>query len=427
VDSSRTFGAAFGEITVPVLRDLLLDGAVRLDKYQGFDTHFTPKIGFNWKVLDGFRVRGNWSGGFRAPNLVESANAPKVSYAPGTADPIRCPPAYALYNALYNSLATATSTEQTSILARMDTIYNNECNNSLFTDTNGNPDLKPETSKTWTLGLVWNQLHDLSATLDYWSIRRDNYVGQPSISSLVNESAAGLPLPAGSSVTRLPYNPAQDPTFSQDDTMLGGINDFTTFGVPAVGQLQGTTTDFQNLYSQKTTGVDLTVKGHVPIIGSWSFVNELNATYLLSFHDASITNFSENLAGEYAFPRIVANWTLGLANATWDTGFRVNFTSAMQLEDGTDDTNWTPTGCAAQGFTPHECHVDSQANVDYFLIYTPLERLTVSLNLINIAAQKAPMDLKAFIGGGSGVIPPFSAIQDISGRTIKLGVSYKFF
>ena len=427
VDSARTFGATFGELTVPVLRDLLLDGAVRLDKYQGFDTHFSPKLGFNWKVINGFRLRGNWSGGFRAPNLVESANAPKVSYAPGTADPARCPAAYALYTALYNALGSATPAQQASILARMDTVYNNECNNSLFTDTNGNPDLKPETSRTWTVGLVWDALHDISATLDYWSIRRDNYIGQPSISSLVNEAAAGQSLPAGSSVTRLPYNPAQDPTFIENDSMLGGINDFTAFGVPALGQLQGTTTEFMNLYSQKTTGVDLAVKGRVPVFGEWSFENELNATYLLSFHDASIAAFSENLAGQYAFPRLVANWTVGMGSPTWDTGLRVNFTSSMLLMDGSDDTNWTPAGCAAQGYTPHECHVGSNTTVDYFLLYTPNQRLSVSFNVINIAASKAPMDLKGFIGSGSGVIPPTSAIQDVEGRMIKLGVSYKFF
>jgi len=428
VDSTRTFGSAFGELMLPVTHSVLVDAALRLDRYQGFDTHFTPKLGFNWKVAEGFRFRGNWSGGFRAPNLVESANAPKVSYAPGTADPARCPAAGALVNALYEQLGNLPpgSPEAASLLARADVIYNNECNNSLFTNTNGNPALKPETSKTWSLGLVWDSLEHVAATLDYWNIRRDNYVSEMNASAIVNAATAGQPLPAGTTVSRLPYNPASDPSFSQNDTMLGGINDFSTFGVPALGQLLGTTTQFMNLFSQKTSGFDLMVKGQVPLAGAWHFRTLLNSTYLLSFHDASITEFRENLAGQYAFPRLVANWTLGVGDPVWDTGLRINYTSSQQLMDGSVDTNWTPAGCLAQGLTLQQCHVASNTTVDYFLVYAPSERLNVSFNMFNIAASKAPVDMKGF-GGNTGVIPPTSAIQDVQGRMIRLSVSYKMF
>jgi iron complex outermembrane receptor protein len=428
VDSARTFGAAFGELSVPVTRSLLADAAVRLDKYEGFGAHFSPKAGFNWQIVNGVRLRGNWSEGFRAPNLVESANAVKVSYAPGTADPARCPAAQNLINALYNQYDTLPpgSAEGASILARVDNVYNNECNNSLFTNTNGNPNLKPETSHTFSVGFVFDFSTNTQATLDYWNIKRDNTISELSGSQIVTLANAGQALPPGTSVTRGVFNPKSDPSFSQNDTMLGGINDFTTFGVPALGQLQGTTTTFANLYSQKTSGIDLAVKAHLRLTNTWALEPSLNATYLLDYHDASISNYSENLAGQYGFPKLVSNFTLGLVHRAWDTGFRVNYTDGYLLQEGSVDTNWTLQGCLQQGLTAQQCHVNSNTTVDYFLVYNPTSKLVVTFNMLNIAAHKAPPDFKAF-GGTTGVIPPTSTNQDIQGRFIKLGVSYKIF
>jgi iron complex outermembrane receptor protein len=428
VDSARTFGAAFGELNIPITRDFLIDGALRLDKYQGFETHVSPKIGFNWKILETLRLRGNWSGGFRAPNLVESANAPKVSYAPGAADPARCPAASALINALLNKFNTLPpgSALGASILARVDNVFNNECNNSLFTDTNGNPNLKPETSKTWAVGLVWEISHNTSATLDWWNIHRDDYISQLSASQIVDFALAGQPLPPGTSASRRPFNPASDPSFTTNDTQLGGINDFTTFGVPALGQLQGTNTQFENLFSQKASGLDLAFKGRFPLTRTWLLDANLNGTYNLSYHDSSITNFSENLSGQYFFPKLVANATLGIVHAAWDTGFRLNYTGGYALQEGSVDTEWTLAGCAQQGFTTLQCHVASNVTVDYFLTYQPKDNLTVTFNMLNIAATKAPADLKGF-GGAAGVIPPTTAIQDVEGRVLKLGITYKIF
>ena len=428
VDSSRTFGAAFTELSVPITHNLLADAALRLDKYQGFDTHFSPKLGFNWQFIDHWRLRGTWAGGFRAPNLVESANAVKVSYAPGTADPARCPAAQALLNALFAQFASLPpgSPEGASILARVDNVFNNECNNSLFTQTNGNPGLGPETSHTWSVGLVWEITPATSATLDYWSISRDHFISQLGASQIVNFALAGQPLPPGTTVTRQPYNPASDPSFSQNDTQLGGINDFTTFGVPALGQLQGTTTEFENLFSQKTTGLDLGVKGRFALGRAWWLETAVNGTYTLSYHDASLADFSENLAGQYIFPKLVANWTVGFLHGAWDTGARLNYTGGYLLQTGSADTAWTAAGCLQAGLTVDQCHVRSNTTVDYFLAYSPTERLSIRFNMLNIAATKAPPDIKAF-GGTAGVIPPQSALQDVEGRIIKLGVSYRFF
>jgi hypothetical protein len=44
--------------------------------------------------------------------------------------------------------------------------------------------------------------------------------------------------------------------------------------------------------------------------------------------------------------------------------------------------------------------------------------------VVNIFAQKAPPDYKGF-GGTAGIVPPASALQDVEGRFVKLGFSYR--
>jgi iron complex outermembrane receptor protein len=424
VDSERTFGALYAELEAPLTKSLTADAALRMDDYAGIGAHVSPKLGLNWKITDWVRVRGNWSTGFRAPNLVESANAVKVSYAPGTADPARCPSALALVNALYTTyFANPNAADAASILARADEVYNNECNNSLNTTTNGNPDLKPETSNTYTFSIILEPVRGFAITTEYWNIQRHNTISELSGSQLVNLALAGSPLPPGSTVSRNPYNPASDPSFTANDTELGGINDFTTFGVPALGQLTGTTTEFANLYSQKTSGIDLQLHARVPVTFATLDVN-WNSSYLLDYHDASITNYSENLAGQYAFPRINSNLTIALGRGAFDNGIRINYTGAQLLQDGSVDTSWTLSGCTTQGLTASECHIAGDLTTDYFLSYKPISGLTVALNVINIFAQKAPPDYKGF-GGTAGIIPPASALQDVEGRFVKLGFSYR--
>ena len=41
----------------------------------------------------------------------------------------------------------------------------------------GNPNLKPETANTWTLGLVAQPLPNLSGTVDYWNIDLKDAIG----------------------------------------------------------------------------------------------------------------------------------------------------------------------------------------------------------------------------------------------------------
>ena len=80
---SRTVFAAYAELAVPLIapemdipliRSLELQLAGRYEHYSDFSSIAKPKVAAAWDLFEGWRIRGSWAQGFRAPNL-EQTNA----------------------------------------------------------------------------------------------------------------------------------------------------------------------------------------------------------------------------------------------------------------------------------------------------------------------------------------------------------------
>ncbi len=58
-----------------------------------------------------------------------------------------------------------------------------------------NPNLKPETSTSKTLGLVWSPsfVTGLNVTLDWWQIKIDDAITRPAIQDIMNYCYGGSP------------------------------------------------------------------------------------------------------------------------------------------------------------------------------------------------------------------------------------------
>jgi iron complex outermembrane receptor protein len=54
---------------IPFMQSFELNLAIRHDQYNDFGPATNPKIAFNWDVIDGLRLRGNYSTSFVAPDL----------------------------------------------------------------------------------------------------------------------------------------------------------------------------------------------------------------------------------------------------------------------------------------------------------------------------------------------------------------------
>jgi iron complex outermembrane recepter protein len=148
-DGTRNVTAVFAEIAAPITKQLELSGAVRGDHYSDVGNSFTPKVGVKFTPLKEFALRATYAEGFRAPSSAENGKGGLAAFSTA-ADPIRC--------AL--GVTSACSPGAIAII------------------TSPNPALKPEKSKSYTLGLIFDPLPNTSVSLDAWEINRKNEINQ---------------------------------------------------------------------------------------------------------------------------------------------------------------------------------------------------------------------------------------------------------
>ena len=420
-DASRTSTSAFAEIEVPLSDKLNLTGAARVDKFPGFDAHVSPKLALRWEASKMLLLRGTLETGFRAPNLTESAQSSKFAFSSGTSDPRRCAPAQAYAEDLRTQSDALPDTDPLKALysAKADAVEGNECFGGVPSIVKNNPDLKPEVSKSGTVGFVLEPAKGYNLSLDYWNIQRKDEISLKSNDELLGSEAQQ---PAGV-INRLALN--QDASF----TDVNGANAAAIqaqYGVTA-GPLSSINGMFLNVSKTKTSGFDVGAAARVNSrLGRWDL--SLNATRLLDFKtyfaDRDGGSYGDNLAGRYGYSKTVANFTAALQTGNLNNSLRFVWNSPTQLNGDYFDEQYTQAGCADRDWAPNECRIASYVRADYNVSYTGIKNLTLSAHVGNIFDRRPPIDYRAIDESGGGVIPQDS--NDVTGRTVRLTLVYKF-
>lgn len=159
----RTVKAAYAEVLVPLGDRLEVTGAIRVDDYTGFGTTTNPKISAKYRPINQVMFRGSYNTGFRVPSFNQIFNGTTISPNPGNTlvDPTLCP--QGTVNGPQPGCAPITP-------------------DSL---SGGNLGLGPETSKQWTVGVVFEPARMFSLSLDYWNIDVDNTIGTITLQQLL--------------------------------------------------------------------------------------------------------------------------------------------------------------------------------------------------------------------------------------------------
>ena len=421
-EASRNYGALFAEAGIPITKTLDGDLAARVDKFPGFAAHISPKAGLKFKPIEQALFRGTYETGFRAPNLTESAESTKFAFEPGINDPKRCDQALAYANDLtaQGDALPEGDPQQAVLYSRAQSVYDNECGRSVAERTTNNPALKPETSRSFTLGTVLQPAQRWSTSIDYWNIHRKNEINTKGAQDLL---AAESSQPAGVINRQTSFD--NDPTFSHDPSGLTDQQVRDKYGVvPGDYYLQQIHNQFENLFQTKTDGIDLSVKGSVPT-SFGEFGLDVDATYTRSYRVYSNTlgGFGDNLAGRYGYPKWVMNTTAAYEIGSVRQSLRWVFNSRTSLKLDFDDTQWDAAGCADAGIDPQDCAVKTLNRIDYAIAYTGIKDLSVGLFIRNLFQKRPPVDYRSF-GAPSGVFPP--STDDAAGRVGKIVLSYKW-
>lgn len=203
IDASTNVKELYGELLVPILKDLPfikalnVNAGYRLSDYNTIGKVNAYKLDGDWEVVEGFRFRGGYQRAVRAPSIGELYSPQNQGYPSISEDPCA-------YDSTYRAGSNA-ATVRTLCLAQgvpsaiIDSYtYANSQVNSL---SGGNPDLKEETADTYNVGFVWtpNFTHPLaqrlSLSIDYYSIDIKDAIGTIDASTALDKcySSSGNP------------------------------------------------------------------------------------------------------------------------------------------------------------------------------------------------------------------------------------------
>ena len=351
-NASRRVQAVFGELNAPVTKWLELNGALRYDRYSDFGSSTTPKVGFKIKPIDQFAVRGTYSEAFRAPGPAETGGS---------------------------SFGFTTF----GILSQ------------------GNPNIQPETAKSYTLGLIAEPLPGTSATLDYWKVDRKNEIVQADPNSIIGS----LPT-TGTPLSRI--SGAQPNTFIYYDAN-GDIGTVTGF--------------YRNAAKTKTDGVDLELRHRMSLGEAGKLSTQLNWTHVNKFQRTDPDGNTFEYAGTHGplvqsagggSPKDRMSLTLTLDRGPWAVTGGINYVGPIKMidhkgettdPDGSGTIHNSNTGVDYPDAGQYNCGVfDTSGNVyggcklpsfttfDLFARWTPMKNLDVNFSIQNLFDRKAPFD-----------------------------------
>ncbi len=265
-EGSRTVGSAYVEFAVPLVSpemgvplvdqlDVQLAG--RFEHYSDFGSVGSPKVAVAWDLIEGVRVRGSYSEGFRAPNL-EQTNATQYARLASGLDYIRCEA-----DLRAGRIATFAGCGQ------------NTAGLSLLVA--GNPDLDPETSVNQSYGLVLQptfippEYGAFTFTVDKWKIEQEDIVGLLGVqTALALDYYLRLNGQSNPLVNRAPVD--------ADDVLL-----FNGTGLAPVGEAISVNDSFINLQPQTVSGLDLGFYWTLDDTPLGGFDLSVNATKLEQF------------------------------------------------------------------------------------------------------------------------------------------------
>jgi iron complex outermembrane receptor protein len=269
-DGKRDVQALFTELNLPVLPTLEAQLALRYDHYSDAGSTTNPKIGLRWTPSKQLLVRGAYGTGFRAPTLPDLYAPQRIGQTNGIYDDVYCP----------------------QVKASFPNAEPDYCGLQPDKSVGGSKDLKPEESKQFSLGMVFEVSSQFNTSLDYWRIEKTNTIVSPE----------GLyfsdPAKYASYITRDPK--ALSPAIPG-------------FIVEIDGRLR-------NAGELKTSGLDLSLNWRGANTDYGRFSAYLNGTYVIDFEVADFAGAEPvSGVGKFAGDQVVQRWR-HTAGVTFDSG-----------------------------------------------------------------------------------------------------------
>lgn len=158
IDADLTSTEAYVEAVLPLARSFDLSLAARYSDYSDFNSEFTYKIGGDWRLADGLRLRSTFSTSVRTPNIRELYTTEEINFTTFV-DPCDQWETSGDANLSANCAAdVGPGFTQSELFVEI--------------DYPGSRNLEPEQADTFTFGVVYEPVavQGLALTADYYQI-----------------------------------------------------------------------------------------------------------------------------------------------------------------------------------------------------------------------------------------------------------------
>ncbi len=416
---SRNTFAAFGELSLPLLKELEVQAALRAEKYSDFGNATTGKLGFKWTPLPSvLAFRGTAATGFRAPSISQISDSFSLSFHSfgerRIVDSLRCnntatPPV------TIGSPATNVNVPRDCNVLGYTPVPSGTTNpGSIPTVVGGNPNVKAETSRSFTFGVLLEPTKDIDLAIDMWYFLRDNEIRVQRGADIMDAYNANPTAPA--------------PQITRDPNQATWLKDAQGNVIPNSGPIILLTRQYGNFEWTKTSGIDYDLNVRLPATDIGKFSVKLQGTYV-SRYDRLV------LAGA-AIDRLVGTSTIdipksrGSLTLRWDAGsfnsfLRHNHTDPISTTTSAACLNSAPSALSAaqqQLQAAGRCKVGRERTVDLGVTYTGIKNLSLSGTIFNVAND---------YNRSNGIPSAFTywdpGLVGALGRRFNLSANYKFF
>ena len=392
----RTVTSAFFELNAPIVTQFEVNVSGRYDRYSTGQDNFSPKIGAKFTPIRQIAIRGTYSKGFRIPSFAEANALPTTGYVSQTTANIP-----AAFRAQYGAACGTTPTACPNYL--QGTSY------SIGQTTLASPNLEPEKSRSFTGGVLFEPIRNVSFTVDYYNIRKTGAITSPSSAPAIAAYYAGTAIPAGFNVIAdAPdvNNPTARPRIAfvesqlvNSDTIKSEGIDFGANGRFALGPINWTTNlDASLILELSTTFQDGTKETYVDTLGNFNLT-----------------------AGNGTF-RWKGNWQNTFEYNDISLTGTVNYTSGYDLSAVDQGTGYRDCGLAPDpAYTG--CRVKSYITVDSNVSFKINDKFTFYVNALNVFDRRPPLDPVTY---GAHLYNAVQGGNGIYGRAYRAGARFSF-
>jgi iron complex outermembrane recepter protein len=394
---SRWVYSGFAELNAPILDQVEINLAGRYDKYSSGQDAFSPKAGIKFKPIDQLLIRGTWSKGFRIPSFGEANALPTTGFVTNSASNFNDG-----YLAQYGCTVATYSDCPTYIRS-----------GSYGQTTLASPNLKPERSRSFTAGFVFEPVRNFTLSVDYYNIKKTGVIAQPSNAPALAAYYAGQPIPAGYTVIA----DAPSPDFPN--------------ATPRIAFIQS---QLINANTQTVSGLDFQIDGKLDLTDNIRFTSHLEASYIIKLeadltasgggkerYDGTLGNF--NLTAGSGTPKWHGYWLNGLQfDDNLEINTTVNYFGGYNLSAVDQGTGYKDCGLNP-GYSPTGCDVPRYITFDLQTRFKVNDRFTLSLTALNLFDKMPPVDVVTY---GAYLYNPIQGGQGILGRYFKVGFQADF-